>query len=112
MHILSTLFLAAASLSATALAGPIGRRSSPAPLLQSRSNADLVEGKYIVVMNKDDFSSAAVDATISTYAAGADHVYGSTVRGFAATLDDAAIEELRNHPHVSRPPSSSADITA
>lgn len=97
MHVFSTLCLA--SLSAVALAGPVGRRSSPAPLIRSR-NADLIDDKYIVVMNKD-VSTSAVDETISIYSSNADSVYNSTIRGFAGALDDAAIEELRNNPGVS-----------
>lgn len=97
MHVFSTLCLA--SLSAMALAGPVGRRSGPAPIIRSR-NAELIADKYIVVMNKD-VSTTAVDDTISTYSSNADSVYNSTIRGFAGALDDAAIEELRNNPGVS-----------
>ncbi|EMR71788.1 putative subtilisin-like protease pr1a protein [Eutypa lata UCREL1] len=96
MHVFSTLCLA--SLSAMALAGPVGRRSGPAPIIRSR-NAELIADKYIVVMNKD-VSTTAVDDTISTYSSNADSVYNSTIRGFAGALDDAAIEELRNNPGV------------
>ncbi|RYO77680.1 hypothetical protein DL766_008908 [Monosporascus sp. MC13-8B] len=96
MHVFSSLCLA--SLSALALANPIGRRSGPAPLIRA-SNADLVADKYIVVMTKD-VSTAAVDEMLRSYSSNAEHVYNSTIRGFAGTLDDAAIETLRNNPGV------------
>lgn len=101
MHVFSTLCLASSLSALVALAGPVGRRSAPAPLLRAR-NADLVADKYIVVMNKDvSTETADSDETISTYSSNADRFYNSTIRGFAGALDEAGIEELRNHSGVS-----------
>ena len=100
MHVFSTLCLA--SLSAVALAGPVGRRSSPAPLIHSQS-ADAIADKYIVVLNKD-ITTASFDETLTTHSTKAKHNYNSTIKGFAGTFDKSALDELRNHPSVSIPP--------
>lgn len=96
MHVFSTLCLA--SLSAVALAGPVSRRASPAPLIQARG-VDAIADKYIVVMNKD-VTTSAVDETISLYSQNAQHKYNSTIKGFAGSFDAAALEQLRNNPAV------------
>lgn len=74
------------------------KRSSPAPLITPRG-ADLVEGKYIVRMNKDSVSTA-VSSAVSSIAASADYTYAKAFSGFAASLTEKELEALRNDPNV------------
>ena len=93
MHVLSIL-----SLSSLALAVPaMNERPEPAALLMPRSgNANVIPGRYIVKM-KD---AAEISRTAKSYKAR--HTYGSRkFKGFAATLSDAELEEVRKNPHVS-----------
>ncbi|KAH9897423.1 subtilisin-like protein [Xylariomycetidae sp. FL2044] len=85
------------SLASLALAAP-AKRAAPAPLLKPRG--EVIEGKYIVKLY-DDAEVHALDATMSTLTAAADHVYGvEGFKGFAGSLDAAALETLQNHPSV------------
>lgn len=74
------------------------KRSSLAPLITPRG-AELVEGKYIVRMNKDSISTA-VSSAISSIAASADYTYVKSFSGFAASLSEKELEALRNDPNV------------
>jgi len=86
------------SLSGAAQAQPPD--SPPAhPFAQSRP----VAGRYIVVF-KRDIADPAAEAANHMRGAGAGaqlhHVYSSAIKGFAATLPDAALAGIRNSPAV------------
>jgi subtilisin family serine protease len=76
-----------------------------APLLGSGSPG-AIRGQYIVVFDDSVDDSAAGEALDSaiTHARGQGaeihHRYGHAVHGFSATLSDAAVQDLRNNPHV------------
>lgn len=74
------------------------KRASPAPLITPRG-AELVEGKYIVRMNKDSITTAVMSA-VSSIAADADYTYSKAFSGFAASLTEEELEALRNDPNV------------
>lgn len=87
------------SLLPLAFAAP-ARRAEPAPLLKPRG-AKLIEGKFIVKM-KDEISASVLDEAMTTFEGEADQVWDVPgFKGFASTLDDAAIQTLQNHPDVS-----------
>lgn len=73
-----------------------------APIYNSTDAGLLVEDKYIVKL-KDRVSLAAADDTLSALSTGADEVFSGGFNGFAATLDAASLEALREHPDVSWP---------
>ncbi|RYP34416.1 hypothetical protein DL767_004285 [Monosporascus sp. MG133] len=86
------------SLLPLAFAAP-AKRAEPAPLLKPRG-VDLIEGKFIVKM-KDQITASVLDEAVSTFQKEADHVWNVPgFKGFAGALDDAAIEQLQNHPDV------------
>lgn len=87
----------AATLLATLPLAALAAPSKRAPLLTPRG-ADLIEGKYIVMM-KPGASSKVVSAGISAIAADADHVF-SRLSGFTASLTTEEVEALRNNPNV------------
>lgn len=90
------------SLLPLALAAP-ARRAEPAPLLKPRG-VQLIEGKFLVKM-KDEVSASVIDEAMTTFEGEADHVWNvAGFKGFAGSLDDAAIQTLQNHPDVSDPP--------
>ncbi|VUC21225.1 unnamed protein product [Clonostachys rosea] len=86
----SSLLLAALPLAA---ASPLNR----APLM-TRDDADVLEGKYIVVMKKGAEISD-VNGAISNIAGEAEYVYNN-LGGFAASLTDEEVDSLRNNPSV------------
>ncbi len=66
------------------------------PFAQSR----LVPGRYIVVF-KDSVSNPSAEVANAMRAGGQlHHVYSVAIKGFAATLPDAAVQALRNNPQV------------
>jgi hypothetical protein len=82
-----------------AMAAPSAtKRSSPAPLLVPR-NAELIEGKYIVKM-KDDLVAATVNGLVSTLSSAADYTYSRKFNGFAGSLSEKEIDDLRADPNV------------
>ncbi|RYP64521.1 hypothetical protein DL770_009186 [Monosporascus sp. CRB-9-2] len=86
------------SLLPLAFAAP-AKRAEPAPLLKPRG-VDLIEGKFIVKM-KDQITASVLDETVSAFQKDAEHVWNVPgFKGFAGALDDAAIEQLQNHPDV------------
>ncbi|POR39763.1 Cuticle-degrading protease [Tolypocladium paradoxum] len=80
-----------------AIAAP-AKRASPAPVIVPR-NAQLVEGKYIVKM-KDQVKSESMHAAIEDIAANADYTYSHSFNGFAASLSDEELKNLRDNPDV------------
>ncbi|RYP70049.1 hypothetical protein DL771_005740 [Monosporascus sp. 5C6A] len=86
------------SLLPLAFAAP-AKRAEPAPLLKPRG-VDLIEGKFIVKM-KDQITASVLDETVSAFQKDAEHVWNVPgFKGFAGALDDAALEQLQNHPDV------------
>lgn len=81
-----------------AMAAPSAKRSSPAPLLVPR-NAELIEGKYIVKM-KDGLVAATVNGLVSTLSSTADYTYSRKFNGFAGSLSEKEIDDLRADPNV------------
>ena len=91
MQVLSMLSLASMALAAPA----VTKRAEPAPVLAARDVSNAIAGKYIVKMK----NSAEISIAAETYKA--QHRYTSKkFRGFAAKLDGAALEELRNRSDV------------
>ena len=74
--------------------------AAPAPLIKPRGS-QLIEGKYIVKM-KDQITASVLDEAMTAFQGDADRVYNvEGFKGFASTLDEAALETLQNHPDVS-----------
>lgn len=98
------------SVAALALATPLAAHASTspsagddaqAPLLRTDSKA-AIPGKYIVVLKDDAGLSALGDVNSLATEVGATvhQSYSSALHGFSATMDDAAVEQLRNDPRV------------
>ncbi|KAI9901667.1 hypothetical protein N3K66_003484 [Trichothecium roseum] len=91
MQVLSMLSLASMALAAPA----ITKRAEPAPVLAARDTSKAIAGKYIIKMK----NSAEITIAADTYKA--QHRYSSDkFRGFAASLTEADLNELRNHSDV------------
>lgn len=75
------------------------KRAEPAPLLRASNKDTVVADKYIVKF-KPGSSLQSVDDAISAMTADADHVFKHTFRGFSGSLDQATLDELRDHPEV------------
>ena len=101
--------VALGSAAALALATPMAAHadsSAPngediAPLYQADSKS-AIPGKYVVVLN-DNAGMAATNAVSSVAAdvgATVHKQYNSALNGFSATMDDAAVDELREDPRV------------
>ena len=74
-----------------------GVQSATHPFGQSRP----IPGRYIVVFKSTVANPAAEAATLVQGAGGQlHHTYGSAIKGFAATLPDAALQGIRNNPNV------------
>lgn len=100
--------VALGSVAALALATPLAANGSAqaaddgvAPLYQADSKA-AIPGKYVVVLKDDAGVSATADvsALASDVGATVHQRYNSAMHGFAATMDDAAVDELRADPRV------------
>lgn len=74
-----------------ASASPEGRL---APLHEATGEA--IDGSYIVVLEPGRSAAAVADQADAT----ATSVFEQVLDGFAATLDGAALERVRRHPHV------------
>lgn len=61
-----------------------------------------IPGRYIVTLDSGADPAAEAAAAVRGGGAGAQlhHVYTKAIRGFAATLPDAAVAALRRNPHV------------
>jgi subtilisin family serine protease len=62
-------------------------------------NGDIVPGRYIV-QAKRNMSFAARVGVVSALGSGITHVYRHALSGYAATLSDAQVKELRANPNV------------
>jgi transcription antitermination factor NusG len=81
-----------------AAAGPVARRSEPAPLITREVDADMAD-KYIVKFKEGSAMSVVQDALKNV--AESTHVYDGIFQGFAAKLDSVTLELLRFLPDVS-----------
>ncbi len=71
-----------------------------APLLNANSPR-AIPGQYIVVLKEDALTAqAAVEASVAAMGGDVRYEYRAALRGFAATLPDAALEALRRDPAV------------
>jgi hypothetical protein len=78
----------------------VRQRDSPAPLILPRG-ADAIPGKYIVkLVPQKQSSSFSISSAISSIKANADYTYGTHFHGFAASLEDDELDNLRNNPDV------------
>lgn len=77
------------------------REGGPAPLLKPRDVGDnLIPGQYIVKM-KSGMTTASVTDAMSLFEGETEHEWHEgEFKGFAAKLDDAALEQIQNHPDV------------
>ncbi|MGH2749536.1 MAG: S8 family peptidase [Actinomycetota bacterium] len=68
-----------------------------------RNHPSAIEGRYIVVFDKDAPSNAPRSARRNARARGATvhHRYDDALSGFSARLPQRALDALRNNPHVS-----------
>lgn len=77
--------------------------TGPAQPLHPFAESRPIPGRYIVIL-KPHVTNAAAAAAALVGAAGAGaqlhHTYGSAIRGFAATLPDAAVQALHRNPQV------------
>ncbi|KAF1739461.1 Cuticle-degrading protease [Beauveria bassiana] len=76
------------------LAAPTVQRAEPAPLHAAKDSSAAIPGKYIVKYK----AGSKPDASIM--AESADYIYSDVMHGFAGSLDEAAVQELRSHPDV------------
>ena len=93
-----------------ALSGPAGAADTPAPLIGAEK-ANAIDGQYIVVM-KDQAKAgngfrasaksdnAAVRSKAEEAGGKVKFTYDAAINGFAATLSDSALAEVRNDPAV------------
>ncbi|KAM3438137.1 hypothetical protein MY4824_003380 [Beauveria thailandica] len=82
------------SLLPVVLAAPKVQRAEPAPLHAAKDSSAAIPGKYIVKYK----AGSKPDATIMSESA--DFWYKDVMHGFAGSLDESALQELRNHPDV------------
>ena len=93
-------FAAAAALATVALAAGAQPASPPQPAALRFSSAP-IPGRYIVVFHDSVANPAAEAATLARSEAGQLHfTYTRALKGFAASLPDAAVTRLRNNPSV------------
>lgn len=85
-------------LSASALAAVASARAP----LKTPEGAEVIEGKYIVMMKDGPqiSSSASIQSAVGSIAADADLVY-KKLGGFAASLTEEEVEALRDDPNAS-----------
>jgi subtilisin family serine protease len=85
-------------LSAPAVFAQVNAQVATHPFAASRP----IPGRYIVVF-KSDVENAAAEANAAVQAHGGrlHHTYSSAIKGFAASLPEAALQGIRNNPHVS-----------
>lgn len=62
--------------------------------------ADRIAGKYIVTLEEESALAALTDVHEKTFGIELDHVYRSTINGYAATMDETTAELLAAAPGV------------
>lgn len=84
-----------------AMATPQAKRSEPAPLTVPKAEASSLLADQYIVKFKDETALAAVEDAVSSILSGTpDHVFSTLFQGFSATLDEATLKALRDHPDV------------
>lgn len=84
----------------SAVASTTAERNTLAPLFKPQN---IIPDSYIVKF-KDSVSANSFDNTVASFLDKSQHVYGAgAFKGFAATLNSAAVRELRRHPDVHLP---------
>lgn len=94
--------LTVAGLTAVCLpAGSAAAADEPAPLV-GLTETGVVEDKYIVVLDEDASTKAVANAAKRARGAGGDvtHQYTHAIKGFAASLSEAELDEVRADPAV------------
>lgn len=100
--------VALGSVAALALAAPMAAHAETAategdiaPLYRENSTS-AIPGKYVVVLNETAGVAAteAVSSLAADVGATVHQRYASALNGFSATMDDAAVEDLRADPRV------------
>lgn len=92
-----SLCAAAVAMSSTAALAQTAAAVASHPFVQSKP----VAGRYIVVFKQSVANPAAEAANVMRGLGGqVIHTYSSALKGFAATLPDAALQSLRNNPNV------------
>ena len=92
-----SLCAAAVAMSSTAALAQTAAAVASHPFAQSKP----VAGRYIVVFKQSVANPAAEAANVMRGLGGqVIHTYSSALKGFAATLPDAALQSLRNNPNV------------
>ena len=66
----------------------------------AQANGPVIPGKYIVVLDASLDSSAAAAGLAQKYGLGVSHVYRHALNGFAATIPDQRLAQLRGEPGV------------
>ena len=93
-------FATAAALATVAIAAGAQPASPPQPAAE-RFSSEPIPGRYIVVFHDSVANPAAEAATLARSHAGQLHfTYTRALKGFAATLPDAAVARLRSNPAV------------
>jgi subtilisin family serine protease len=78
-----------------------GENSNPSPSEPSLNAAAAGAQRYIVVFKDDVVGAQAVtNQMLASVGARADYVYGTAIKGFAAPLTAAALDQLRKDPRV------------
>ena len=80
---------------------PAAAADAQAPLLHA-DDASAIDGQYIVVHRKRAslLDTRGTEALVSALGGTVHHRYSSALRGFSATLSDAAVDALRTDPSV------------
>jgi aqualysin 1 len=76
-------------------------RSEPAPIV-GEGDPDAIEGRYVVVFDKDARPQDIAQARSQSQRQGArvHHDYQAAIRGFAASMSERALDGLRRNPNV------------
>ena len=94
-----TMFLLAACRDASNPVQPSSRPSRDFVL--SSRGSHVVPGRYIVVFKRDvNNPNAVAHALVATYDGSLRHTYTNALKGFAASLPDAAVAALRANPRI------------
>ena len=80
------------------VSGTVSSKVSPDPEV-SGDNGDIVPGRYIVQVRRN-MSFAARVGVVSALGSEITHVYRHALSGYAATLSDAQVKDLRANPNV------------
>ena len=74
--------------------------TGPAPLVRGGRSADRIPDRYIVVLKADADPARHADELVRVHGATIHHRYSTALRGFAATIPEAALDGIRRNPNV------------